>query len=175
MFRRVNQVVFVLLLLLGVAAALPTTGVYSSATCEWERRGPPPTTPTSTPTLSLALRAGDVAIANALRQRVEAGLKAGGTTNIVNNPMTFPRASVTVTSIDGRWTPFWARLKLEVSVVVDRKKGGKGHEVDAVVVVDGACTGLVNGDEWQASALDALAADVLAQLAASPSPASTTP
>ncbi len=169
MFRRLNQVIFVLLLVAVIAAALPTTGVFSSASCEWQREGPPPASPVPTTTLSLSLRAGDMVFADGLRARLLRSLKAGGVTTLVDNPLTYPRATVSVTAIEGRWTPFWAGLKMQATVVVDRVRGGRGsHAVDATVVIDGACMGLVNSDEWRQSAMDALAAELHDQLAVTP-------
>ena len=159
---------FVLLLLIGAAALLPITGVYANASCDWKSEGPAPGGGAPLSSVSLSLRAPDAAVGAGLRQRIEAGLKAGGVADVVDNPLSFPRAQVTVTEMDGRWTPFWATLKLKTNVIVDRKKDRKGADVSVDVVVEGSCRGLVNSDQWRDSALDVLAKDVIAHIAPKP-------
>ena len=155
---------FVLLLIIGGAALLPITGGWSHASCAWQSAGPAASTSAALQTLSLSLRTPDVGTGTGLRQRLEEGLKGRGVKELVDNPKTYPRAQITVTEMDGRWTPFWARLRLKANVVVDRKKDKQGHDVNVDVVVEGSCSGLVTRDEWQASALDVLAKDILAHV-----------
>ena len=164
MVRRLNWVVFVLLLIIGGAALLPITGVWSHASCAWQSAGPAASTSAALQTLSLSLRTPDVGTGTGLRQRLEEGLKGRGVKELVDNPKTYPRAQITVTEMDGRWTPFWARLKMKTNVVVDRKKDRKGTDVSVDVVVEGSCKGLVSRDEWQATALDRVASEVIAHV-----------
>ena len=161
MFRRLNWVVFVLLMVVGLAALLPITGVYSHASCEWRSEGPAGTDLTPLPTLSLSLRTPDAAVGVELRSLLEAQLKQKGVTELVDNPLAWPRAQVTVTEMDGRWTPFWARMKLKTNVVLDRKKDRKGNDVSVDILVEGSCSGLVSRTEWQSGALARLANDVV--------------
>ena len=153
-----------LLLVIGAAALLPMTGVYSNAACVWSSDGPPSSSSSPLKTLSLSIRTPEVTTGVGLRARLEAGLKAKGVSDLVDNPHTYPRTQITVTEMDGRWTPFWARLRLKTNVVVDLKKDRKGHDTNVDVVVEGSCTGLVSKDEWQNGALDRVAAGVLAQI-----------
>ncbi|MDP2340846.1 MAG: hypothetical protein Q8O67_07810 [Deltaproteobacteria bacterium] len=166
MFKRLNWVVFVLLMVIGAAALLPITGIYSNASCEWTAQSPAVAADklTPLPSLSLSLRTPDATLGVGLRERLERGLKKGGVVELVDNPHTFPRAQITVTEMDGRWTPFWARLKMKTNVVLDRKKDRKGTDVSVDVVVEGSCKGLVTRDEWQGSGLDTLAEHVIAQI-----------
>ena len=165
MFRRLNWVVFVLLMGVGLAALLPISGLYSAASCDWRSEGPAPHAAlTALPTLSLSLRTPDAAVGVSLRAGLSKRLTEHGVTDLVDNPLTYPRAQITVTEMDGRWTPFWARLTLKAHVVVDRKKDRNGNDVSVDVSVHGSCTGLVSGDQWQTDALDLLAHDVVAQI-----------
>ncbi len=177
MFRRLNQVIFVLLLIVGAVAALPTLGVVDAADCAFEATSTPAHTraagaaPSAPATLSMSLRAGDMRFADALRSRVEDGVMAVGTAKIIDNPQTYPRATVTMSAVDGRWTPFWARLRTETKVVFDRTKArGGAHDVDATVVVDGRCFGLVSRDAWSDPALDVLAKEVVVRLTTKAAP-----
>lgn len=166
MFRKINWVVFVLLIVIGLAAALPITGLYDHASCDW---GPAPALakaePTTTmPLLSLSLRAPDVALAGALRPRLEAKLKEAGVKELVDNPLTWPRAQITVTEMEGRYTPFWASLRLKAHVTLDKKKDRGGSDVSADFAVEGSCKGLVSPETWQAGALELLAQELVAGL-----------
>ena len=167
MFRRLNQIVFVVLIVVGAVAALPTLGVVDAATCDVAATATPPLVPsTASPsapaTLSMSLRAGDMTVADALRARVEDGLRRAGAEKIIDNPQHYPRATVTVSAVAGRWTPFWATLRTETTVVFDRKKPRAGaHDVEVTFVVYGSCRGLVAREGLQGAALDRLGEQVV--------------
>lgn len=168
MLRHLNRVLFVILSVVGLVALLPAFDVVDQATCETTIEAPPSASSSSSSssddgktgsmkTVSLTVRAGDVEILNGVRDRVQAGLQTAGTAEIVDNPTTFPRATVTVTAIEGRWTPFWSKLKLTTSVVLDRDKprrGDKGRDVERTVVVEGTCLGLVGRSSWRTPAVE---------------------
>lgn len=166
MAKKFSNALAVVLLLIGLVAALPLTGVFTKATCTWETSsqatstlGPDDKALTS---LALLVRSGDAALTPALRADLIEGLKGRGVTDIADNPVTWPRADVTVTEVSGRYTPFYAPLTMRTRVILDRKKGGgANHAVDATVEVTGRCTGLVGKDEWMAGPRGHVVAAVL--------------
>jgi len=169
MAKKFSNALAVVLLLIGLVAALPLTGVFTKATCTWETSTQ--TTTSLAPgdkaltSLALLVRSGDAALTPALRADLIEGLKSRGVTDIADNPVTWPRADVTVTEVSGRYTPFYAPLTMRTRVILDRKKGGGGvHAVDATIEVTGRCTGLVGKDEWMAGPRRHVVAAVLDRL-----------
>ncbi len=120
-----------LLLIVGAVAALPTLGVVGAADCAFASTATPThtpeagATPSAPATLSMSLRAGDMRFADALRVRVEDNVRLLGTAKIIDNPQQYPRATITMSAVDGRWTPFWARLRIETKVQFDRSKDAR--------------------------------------------------
>lgn len=152
LWKKANRIAVVPLFALAVTALLTTTGVLSASTCDWkadvQKKSSAPLPKGKQ--LSLSIRAGTNEIGTKLREGVTAGLKAKGVQDIVDNPLTRPRAQVVVEEQTGRYTPFWAPLHLKIRVLVDTTRGRDegGVATDAVVLVDGTCTGLVTKDTW---------------------------
>ena len=169
MAKKFSNALAVVLLLIGLVAALPLTGVFTKATCTWETSSQATSTlgPDDKGLTSLALlvRSGDAALTPALRADVIEGLKGRGVNDIADNPVTWPRADVTVVDISGRYTPLYAPLTMRTKVVLDRSKGDpRGHVVDATVEVTGRCTGLVAKEAWMAGPRGHLATAIVALL-----------
>jgi hypothetical protein len=166
MKRRWDRVLAVVLLVFGVVALLPVTGIYTHTSCEWVQT--PTVTGASTlkpgVTLSLSVRAGDPALQKKMRDALEAGLTAKGVAKFVDNPVARPRAQVVMEEMAGRWTPFSAPLKMKVRVLLNERKGA-GDVLDASIVIDGTCTGLVSRDQWQDEPLGKVLDEALTQLA----------
>lgn len=154
MARKLSNALAVVLLFVGVVAALPITGVFERADCQWVTSvDAVATSTTPLPTkLALSVRSGDAKLGPALRAGIVTALEQAGVTEIVDNPVTWPRADVTVFEVAGRYTPFYAPLTLKTKVTLDRaKKSPGGHLVDATIEVTGKCTGLVGREAWMAS------------------------
>ena len=168
MVTKLNNAVAVVLLLVAIAAVLPVAGIYSNATCTWDTSTQTVTSRVDNramPGLALLVRSGDAAVTSALRADLIAGLAARGVTDVADNPVTWPRADVTVVDISGRYTPFYAPLTMRAKVVLDRSKGDpRGHVVDATVEVTGRCTGLVGKEAWMAGPGGHLATAIVALL-----------
>lgn len=154
MARKFSNALAVVLLVIAVLAALPVTGLYENADCQWTTSVDAVTTSTAplAKKIALSVKTGDPQLGPALREGLVAALTTAGVAEIVDNPLTWPRADVTVFELAGRYTPFWAPLTLKTKVTLDQsKKGASGHAVDATVVVTGRCMGLVGKDTWMAS------------------------
>jgi hypothetical protein len=135
-----------------VIAALPITGLYENADCQWTTSVDAVTTST-TPLpakLALSVKSGDPKLGPAIREGLVAALGAAGVSEFVDNPVTWPRADVTIFEVAGRYTPFYAPLTLKTKVTLDKARKG-GHQVDATIEVSGSCTGLVGREAWMAS------------------------
>jgi hypothetical protein len=169
LWTKANRIAVVPLFALAVTALLTTTGVLSASTCEWatevQTKSSAPI-PKGKP-LALSIRAGTNDIGAKLREGVTAGLKERGYTDLVDNPMTRPRAQVVVEEQTGRYTPFWAPLHLKIRVLMDttRGKDDGGTATDAVILVDGKCTGLVTKDTWVGDWIPAAITEIVKALA----------
>jgi hypothetical protein len=169
MKRRWDRYFAVVLLVVGVVALLPVTGVYTNTSCTWTQA---PSAKGTSPfkagnpsgmTLSLSVRAGDNELTKKLRAGIEKGLTDKGFSKLVDNPVARPRAQIVIEEMAGRWTPFWAPLSMKARVLVNERKGA-GDVLDATYLVDGKCTGLVSREQWQSEPLDLVVAGVLQEL-----------
>ncbi|OGQ10211.1 MAG: hypothetical protein A2138_08635 [Deltaproteobacteria bacterium RBG_16_71_12] len=146
---------------MALLALLPLAFGVDVSRCDWhdsvERKGDTGAREVADGYFGLSVKAGDGDITKALRAAIEQRLHAGGVTNLVDNPVTRPRADVVLEEGQMRWLPFYASVKARVRVLLTRKGKIAEAGLDTRATVEGTCWGLVSQHAWRNALIDRLA------------------
>jgi hypothetical protein len=168
-----GRVFFVVISLAFVLSLLPTFGVVDAKSCTWEQDGKAmridQVNAAALKGLALAVRSNDVEVGKGLRTRIEQGLTSRGVSGAgtVDNPVTYPRLTVTLEALDAGWTPFHSRAAMKVRAQVDLTRAqikGLPYEADVGVSLTGTCNGLVKKDGWLDEPLDKVSSHIVDKL-----------
>lgn len=159
---RPRHVLFVVLMVITVLALLPAVLGVDVSRCQWrddvDRKGDPATRGPVDGQFGLSVKAGDVEVTKELRAAIEERLKAGGIAEVVDNPVTRPRADIAIEEARLRWLPFYASVVARERVLLTRQGRGPGAAgLDSRATVEGSCVGLVSPRAWRASLVEHLA------------------
>lgn len=158
---RPRHVLFVFLMIVAVLALLPLAFGVDVSRCDWhdsvERKGDPGAREVADGYFGLSVKAGDGAFTKELRAAIEQRLHAGGVANLVDNPVTRPRADIVLEEGQLRWLPFYASARTRVRVLLTRKGKIAEAGLDSRATVEGSCYGLVSHGKWRGSLMDRLA------------------
>lgn len=153
---------FVFLMVVTALALLPLLFGVNASTCDWKSdatgKGLVEARQKTDEPFGLSVKTGDGDITRELRAATEERLRAGGIANLVDNPVTRPRADVALEEAQLRWLPFWATARTRVRAVVTgakRQPGPNGY--DTTVIVEGSCMGLVSQGAWRKALVEHLA------------------
>ncbi|MCC7073980.1 MAG: hypothetical protein IT383_21910 [Deltaproteobacteria bacterium] len=159
---RPRHVLFVVLMIVTVAALLPIAFGVDVSSCDWhedfDRKGDPASRALVEGQFGLSVKAGDAEVTKELRAAIEERLRAGGITTIVDNPVTRPRADIVIEEARLRWLPFYASVATRERVLLTRQgRGADASGLDSKATLDGTCLGLVSPRAWRARLVDHLA------------------
>lgn len=153
---------FVFLMVVTALALLPLLFGVNASTCDWKSdatgKGLVEARQKTDEPFGLSVKTGDGDITRELRAATEERLRAGGIANLVDNPVTRPRADVALEEAQLRWLPFWATARTRVRAVVTgakRQPGPNGYVT--TVIVEGSCMGLVSQGAWRKALVEHLA------------------
>lgn len=151
-------------MIIAVLALLPLAFGVDASSCDWQesvdRKGDPGAREVVDGYFGLSIKAGDSAFTKELRAAIEQRLHTGGIANLVDNPITRPRADVVLEEGQLRWLPFYASVKARVRVLLTRKgRIADAAGLDTRATVEGSCWGLVSQGKWRAALIDRLADD----------------
>lgn len=159
---RPRHVLFVFLMVVAVLASLPWAFGVDASRCDWqsgvESKGDPASRAAYDVPFGLSVKTGDGEVTKQLRAAVEERLRGGGIANIVDNPVTRPRADIALEEAQLRWLPFYASAKTRARVLLTRPgRGAQARGLDSQVTAAGTCIGLVSFAKWRAALVEQLA------------------
>lgn len=159
---RPRHVLFVFLMVVSALALLPVLFGVDASQCTWKRdltsKGEAAARAPKDGPFGLSVKTGDGEITQALRTALEERLRAAGYTNLVDNPVTRPRADVALEEAQMRWLPFYASVKARVrGVLTGPGRGAQARGLDTSATVEGSCLGLVAPATWRAALVEQLA------------------
>lgn len=146
-----------------VGALLATFGIVDKSDCTRTSEASNGVTGTSITAeqlqgMALQVRSNDAALGKQLRERLVGQLAGRGVTDTVDNPVAKKVLTLTLTEMNGRWTPFHATVDMKVQAQLDLDTKRRGpRAADISVQLTGVCNGLVKKDGW----LDAAVVDVV--------------
>jgi hypothetical protein len=159
---RPRNVLFVILMVVTVVALLPLFLDVDASRCEWsdgfEGKGNAEARAVVTTPFGLSVKTGDGDTTKELRAAVEQRLRAAGIANLVDNPVTRPRADLALEEAQLRWLPFYASVHAKGRALLTRPGAGAAAAgYDATARLDGTCYGLVSQTAWKRALVDHLA------------------
>ena len=145
-----RNLLFVFLMTVGVLGALAWTDVLDAASCETNEGGAQAGAPVTfgPGPVGLSVKAGDPEVTRALREGVDAWLRAHGASDVVDNPVTRPRVDVALESGALRYLPFYATAQSTLRVLVTGPRGTAAAPSQRLTL-DETCTGLVGQRAWR--------------------------